>query len=172
MWKYGLLVALALGACQFDRSGLGAQGRDDAAPGGADAAAVDSAPGAPDAPAATTADASVDAGDPNAGTVCGQAVCTGTDRCCITFDNGVGGGVQSADCKATCGDGEVTYACDGPEDCPGQDCCFTGQRGGSHCASGCGFGEVQACRASSDCTLQQCCPTQSPNVEICAAVCF
>ncbi len=166
---FALLFAAA---CSFDPSGLGAKANDDAGNHGADAAAIDAPPGAIDAPPATTFDARPDSrppGPPDAsiGVGCGNTTCTQGQVCCES----IGGGGAQFDCSDKCDTGQGTFACDGPEDCLGLDCCFS--RTDSQCSTSCGIGEQQACRTDADCPggIDKCCPTQYPNVELCG-ICF
>lgn len=175
--RLALLVAAAccFAACSFDPSGLGAKANGDGGNHPADAAAIDAPPGAIDAPPGHTFDARPDsqpAGPPDAniGVVCGNATCAANQVCCETA-GGIGGGNPQFDCADKCDKGQGTFACDGPEDCPGQECCFS--RTDSSCAASCGIGEQQACRTDADCPggVDSCCPTQYPNVELCG-ICF
>jgi hypothetical protein len=172
------LILLAIGACSFDRSGLGSQPAVTVDASQEPADAPSHPPGTPDAPTQPgTPDAKItviDAmppGPPDAavGVGCGNQTCTGGNVCCVSI--GGGGGMQ-LECKDNCGGNQATFACDGPEDCPGEECCFA--RSGSTCDTSCGFGAQVACRSAQDCpgAGDKCCPTQYPNVSLCAPVCF
>lgn len=164
------LALLFVAACSFDRSGVGAHVGDDGGHGAIDAAqaSADAPQGTPDAHVTSSPDARVDAGPPDAqiGVGCGNQTCAPGQVCC---GGGFGGG-NTFDCADKCDGNQNTYACDGPEDCPGQECCF-GQ-GGSSCAASCGWGEQTACRSDADCGGGSCCPTQYPNLMLCGTICF
>jgi hypothetical protein len=172
--RFAWLSLVVIAACSFDRSGPGAHAvGDDGGPGVADAPAnhpADAPPGTPDAkpgiPDATPPgppDAS-----PNAGITCGNMTCSGQNVCCVSFQNG--GGQMGYECKDKCDGNQGTFACDGPEDCPGQHCCVG--RTSSACADDCGF-DSTACRTPSDCGgNDDCCKTQYPNLNLCGFVCF
>lgn len=166
-------VALVLGACSFDRGGLGARGSDvdviDAAtPDGATTEPlIDGAPGVPDA--RLPIDATPVPPDATLGVACGAATCATQQVCCVSF----GGGGQQLDCSDNCGGGDLTYECDGPEDCGGDDCCLAGSGGGSTCRSSCNFGQQLTCRSDGDCpSSQTCCPANIGNISVCRAICF
>jgi hypothetical protein len=186
-----LVVACAVAgwvivACSFDRSGLSTRpATDDGGEGTGtgtgegtgtgtgtgtgdvvDAAMID-APSLPpdakvfDAPPAGPPDAAI-------GVVCGSKTCTNGKVCCISFG---AGGSETFSCESSCKSGQETWACDGPEDCPGKDCCVT--QFGSRCASDCNGNEGVACRSGDDCPNDEpkCCPTQAPNLEVCRFAC-
>lgn len=52
---------------------------------------------------------------------CGSATCAKGDVCCVTGS----GGSAAATCAASCADGGVSIACNGPGDCGGDPCCAT-----------------------------------------------
>jgi hypothetical protein len=172
------LIFLVIGACSFDRSGPGAQpaATVDASQEAADAPSQQpgipdaaSQSGTPDAPVAVIDAMPVGPPDAAIGVGCGNQTCSAGNVCCV---GGPPGNMQ-LECKDKCDGNQATFACDGPEDCPGKDeCCFS--RAGSSCDTSCGFGEQVACRSAQDCPSSgdQCCPTQYPNVSLCAAVCF
>jgi len=188
-------VLVVLAACRFDPSGPGVNGTQtndaavidaavvaDAAPGTPDArpGTPDARPGTPDArptpDAMTTADAmtTVDAG-PVVGVACGSSMtCAPGDSCCVTVQQGQ---PPAYDCNTSCpsGPGHLTYSCDGPEDCPGQDCCLTDQGFGSSCHDQCtGQGTYTTCNTAADCPNggDKCCPSNVGNIQICRQTCF
>ena len=84
---------------------------------------------------------------------CGQYTCDSTQNVCCLDD--------AATCgpKGTACMGRVTFACDGPEDCPrGEHCCLepTDADGGrpridTLCRSNCDFGPTYLCHSHLDC---------------------
>ncbi len=71
----------------------------------------------------------------DAGIQCGNQTCPLGQKCCATFGNGM----ASATCMDSCGDGALTIACDGPEQCGGNPCCVDVQNamfnGGAMCTA-------------------------------------
>lgn len=134
-------LALLLVACGDD---------DDVPPGGADAALHDGAGGDGAVPGA---DAGPDAAMPN-GVGCGEMMCSGADICCRSE---VGPTIVPTcqDPLATCNGAQ--FGCDGPEDCPGQECC--GGIGGASCVQpgSCGIMQSLACHGDPDCEGGVCC---------------
>ena len=53
--------------------------------------------------------------------MCGSATCAKGDVCCVT---GSGGNVTQT-CAASCADGGISVACNGPGQCGGDPCCAT-----------------------------------------------
>ena len=168
------LSLVLIAACSFDRSGLGAHAGGDGGGTGADASTfhnpdapsgtADAPPGVPDATPPGPPDAAA-----NQGIGCGNMTCSGQNVCCVSFSGG--GGQTGFECKDKCDGNQGTFACDGPEDCPGQECCVG--RTSSACADSCGFGESTACRSPSDCSGgDQCCSTQYPTLNLCGLICF
>ena len=113
-----------------------------------------------------TADA---AGGDFEGIPCADDTCTAGDEVCCAGEGGL-------TCEAECT--TISFACDGPEDCPGADdiCCGTGEEGTQCLAPGdCGGqadGEV-ICHAAGDCPEagDECCMRPEANVGICRAHC-
>jgi hypothetical protein len=121
--------------------------------------------------AAPTTDAGPTDGHPNGtdaailvGPACGATTCTnGQQDCCI--------GVMSA-CKPTGTCPSQGFACDGPEDCPGAQCCYgNGGQGGSTCKATC---STIACHHDTDCppATSKCCPKAfTPDYGVCQTAC-
>ena len=106
-----------------------------------------------------------------AGVTCGASTCKTGDVCCVTPKDG---GADQV-CAASCGDGGIPLACDGPEDCPtgaAKICCATLKvgagsppacpfdSGNSACTATCptripfscpGEGKVRLCHTKADC---------------------
>lgn len=84
---------------------------------------------------------------------CGESTCTLPNVCCRL--------PGSERCAAACEGEEVAFTCDGPEDCPGQDCCRdvgTGL-GGAVCVDMCEGSFVPACHPPDMCDDGSlCCP--------------
>ena len=168
------LVLLAVAGCSFDAAGLGSHANDDASVSGtADAPAnlPDAPQGTPDAPIVSTPDAPPPPPDAVViGVACGAMTCTNGDVCCVPRQ-GSGGGSNPPQCKSQCDNGDSTFACDGPEDCSGKECCIS--QTGSSCADSCGWGQSQACHQDADCGgIDSCCPVQGTAVSVCQTVCF
>jgi len=75
------------------------------------------------------------------------------ERCCTSVDG-------PSSCDSSCV-GELGFACDGPEDCPGSVCCAS-SLSSSVCAATCEFaGQTRMCTTGSDCPLDApcCLPT-------------
>jgi hypothetical protein len=126
---------------------------------------VDSPVTEPDA--AVVVDAPSGTVDAAVGTTCGAELCTATQECCV----GAGGStcVDTGTCQT------VTFACDGPEDCPGEVCCFGAGGvggGGSECrpANQC---QNNACHEMTDCegNTPMCCPLGDTGFKACLAQC-
>jgi len=117
-------------------------------------------------------DASADSADAAAGDVtgipCAGDTCeAGTEVCCA----GEGG----LTCETTCD--TVSFACDGPEDCEGDNvCCGSGQDG-TVCAAPGDCGEAQdgdvVCHVADDCPEagQDCCKPAEAQVGVCRNHC-
>ena len=91
---------------------------------------------------------------------CGPMTCgAGTQQCCI--QPGVG-----PSCAARC-DSELTFACDGPEDCTGGGrCCITvvSNRVTLSCSPDCDHAATTACHSRNDCPSERpmCCRNEAP----------
>lgn len=83
-----------------------------------------------------------------------------------------GGGGQQLDCSDNCGGGDLTYECDGPEDCGGDDCCLAGSGGGSTCRSSCSFGQQLTCRSRWRLPVEPDLSGNIGNISVCRAICF
>ncbi|HEU0032966.1 MAG TPA: hypothetical protein VFQ53_20180 [Kofleriaceae bacterium] len=148
-----IAVALAFAGCGDDDGGNNPPPGD--GPGGVDSNLLADGP-AVDAPS-TPVDGSV-------GVTCGNTTCVGTQECCI--------GQQGSTCvdQGTCQ--TVTFACDGPEDCPGQVCCLGAGEGGAECrnANQC---QNTACHDDTDCggNTPKCCAIANTQYEVCLAQC-
>jgi hypothetical protein len=126
---------------------------------------ADSPPVETDAPVVDAPPGNVDA---SLGTTCGAEFCTDTQECCV----GAGGStcVDIGTCQT------VTFTCDGPEDCPGEVCCFGAGggagAGGSECtaANQC---QNNACHEMTDCegNTPMCCPLGETGFKACLAQC-
>jgi hypothetical protein len=189
------LVLIVLAGCRFDASGPGVNGVQPSDAAVVDGAVVaDAPPGTPDAPPGTpdarptpdappgtpdarpTPDAMTmpdamttpDAGG-TVGVACGAMTCTMGDDCCVTPHGG--GQPPDFSCDTSCGQGELTYACDGPEDCPGQHCCLynSGFTYGSACQDSCGNGGDVTCNVAGDCPNggDQCCASGAGAIRVC-----
>jgi hypothetical protein len=75
------------------------------------------------------------------GVVCGTDTCATPDVCCV------GAGPAASVCRAACPQG---FACDGPEDCPGQVCCEV-MGGGSECKAAAQCAQPKICHTTADC---------------------
>ena len=99
------------------------------------------------------------------GVPCGGATCAAGQMCCSNQTNGpfvarcLAGG-------ATCEAPSAQIRCDGPEDCPGQQCCVENLSQISGCQASCASGTfAQLCHAQGDCPQgQMCCPSGIPPV--------
>jgi hypothetical protein len=81
------------------------------------------------------------------GTNCGAAVCSGGQLCCLSSPSS---GMCESSGNGAC-DGGSPFVCDGPEDCPGGQCCVVvdtngkgGETGQSYCATSCPSGSYSA----------------------------
>lgn len=131
------LLSLALVACGGD---------DDNGSGDTDGAVADAD--------TTTPDADPNAPDAAAGVQCGDAVCDGTQDCCVT-GAGAGGSecVEAGTCAGT------SFSCGSAEDCEGEgELCCPVAGGGTECqlTTNC---TVPQCVMETDCTTpgHQCC---------------
>jgi hypothetical protein len=118
-------------------------------------------PAPPSSPSTLT---SPTAGQGN-GVPCGQATCASGQMCCSNQTNGP----FVAQCLAggaTCEAPSAQISCDGPEDCPGQQCCVESLSQISGCQTSCASGTfAQLCHAHGDCPAgQTCCPSGIPPV--------
>jgi hypothetical protein len=148
--SFGLLGLL--GSCRFDVSGT-AHDDDDDQP-----AAIDAAVGADGASQPQLVDAAAVTPEVQ----CGAQVCGGTTICCADL------GGQSCTTPDACNG--ATMACDGPSDCPGQDCCqYVGLWTG--CADGCQGGDI-LCDAPSDCPSDTECCASGLGAGTCQSFCF
>jgi hypothetical protein len=147
-----VLLAIVLGGCGGDDDD-DVDVLPDSAVGGPDAPGS----GSPDAPGSGAPDApgaAADAGRPDGavGVDCGGMMCVMTDECCLMG--------MSVSCvpAGTCPGGPV--ACDGPEDCGGDNCCVM-LGGGGMASSMCSADpcpQITACHDNSHCTGGLCCP--------------
>lgn len=145
-----VLAALALGACGYEAPSYGdARFRCDEThpcPGGQ--VCVDNLcqpPGTAD-DGGNGVDAQFD------GISCGDDICELTDECCVDVINGPRCQAPGAFCT-----GPATQ-CDGPEDCPGGECCLSASFAGVCTAIGTCSGST-ACHETTDCTTggETCC---------------
>jgi hypothetical protein len=63
---------------------------------------------------------------PDSGISCGNMSCALGQKCCVL----VKGMQVMPSCMDSCPDGDVTLACDGPENCDGNPCCINIKNGG------------------------------------------
>ena len=75
-------------------------------------------------------------------------------------------------CADKCHGNQVPLTCDGPEDCPGAQCCYgNGGQGGSTCKASC---STIACHRDTDCpqATSKCCPKAfTPAYGVCQTAC-
>lgn len=86
------------------------------------------------------------------GVPCGMATCTSPNVCCVDFGSGASSCTPAGACRAS------AFECDGPEDCPGELCCATGDAtsASSTCGASC---IVRVCHVAGDCPSGNlCCP--------------
>jgi hypothetical protein len=144
-----------LASCRFDVSGTSSGADDDDDQGTVDASTT--AP--PDAPIQP---APADASPGNPTVQCGDQICGGTTICCSDWDG------DSCTEPDACNGATVT--CDGPSDCPGQDCCsYVGLWTG--CADSCTGGDL-VCDAPSACPGDQECCGSGGGPSTCQSFCF
>jgi hypothetical protein len=113
-------------------------------------------------PPAMYSDAGVYASPSTPGEVfCGPMTCAaGTQQCCITPNVG-------ASCAASCSS-QITFACDGHEDCSGgKRCCISvaaGDKVTLSCMDSCASAATTACHSKSDCPSDRpiCCRNDAP----------
>lgn len=106
---------------------------------------------------------SIDAAPP-LGPSCGAVTCAPPMECC----DGVAGGFRCQAHGQAC-DGVVT-TCDGPEDCPGKECCIIGIQGTCTATGTC---LAISCHVDDDCkgALGKCCPAPPLAWKRCAISC-
>ncbi|HUQ02235.1 MAG TPA: hypothetical protein VM261_07035 [Kofleriaceae bacterium] len=100
----------------------------------------------------TESDASSGVDAQFAGITCGDDICDLTDECCVDVISGTRCQPPGAFCT-----GPATV-CDGPEDCPGGECCLSASFAGVCTAVGTCSGST-ACHETTDCTdgSETCC---------------
>ncbi len=156
------LASTLLFACGGDDDGGGDTG---------DSADNDAAAGGDDGGGGGDGDAGTDnadaAGGDFTGITCADDTCeAGAEVCCL--------GDMGLTCAAECAG--TSFACDGPEDCEGENICC-GSRDGTLCtaAGDCGGGgEGDAvCHVAEDCPEagQECCTTPQGNIGVCRNRC-
>ena len=100
------------------------------------------------------------------GALCGATTCATTQVCCT--------GAMIA-CKAEADCPTQSFACDGPEDCGGGNCCYgNGGQLGSTCRAAGQNCQDEACHDDSECGggTPKCCPKMfTPSYKVCAAAC-
>jgi hypothetical protein len=148
--RHILLAALVLAAC----GGSGSGGGNGDATSGDDGDAMGPRDAGSDGTTSTT-DAAI-------GAACGPVTCKPTEVCCM-------GAMLACTGVGQCP--VPSFACDGPEDCPGAQCCFGSQgQGGSSCKT-CA---APACHVDTDCptTAAKCCPKMfTPGYKVCQTAC-
>jgi hypothetical protein len=172
MNRLSILVIAICSACGDDSApgtGDSGPGRLDGGPGSSDAGASVDASGSTDAGDVdggggdTDAGATTDAG--TSGVPCGDVTCGAEQRCCTTL---VPGGEPMTECVGAEERCEgIAIACDGPEDCDGDDvCCLGGIGPGGGGGARCGPADrcpSIACHDAEDCPETDgrplmCCP--------------
>ena len=106
--------------------------------------------------------------DAAAGSVaCGTDSCSSPDVCCVA------GGPVASMCVAACH--AQAFACDGPEDCPGQVCCEV-MGGGSECKAAAQCTQPKLCHQTGECGAGggKCCALGQTEYKVCTNVpqCF
>jgi hypothetical protein len=119
-----------------------------------------------------------DGGSNQAGIVqCGASQCRAVaGEACCGSSSASSGPFCSTSCPA---DGRDVTRCDGPEDCPGQKCCYRGPPDGhseASCRSDCPWGNgLELCHGDTECVdvsvpgATKCCPASStyPGLGVC-----
>jgi hypothetical protein len=115
-----------------------------------------------------------DLADPLAGVRCGTTSCTvaSKDSCCISAS-----GESCIGANMSCGNGGVTFSCDGPEDCTNGDACCgsataTTSGKGATCGSAVNPACVPLCHTLADCGqftgYLACCPVANTPYDRCS----